>query len=68
MLPDRSPANAAFVAWFTSPLCFQIILGKRERYRDNFSDRLGFRCSERKALDERGKAVAEFPARGGSFA
>jgi hypothetical protein len=50
-----------------SPL-FQIILGKRERHRDNFSDRLGFRCSERKALDERGKAVAEFPARGGSFA
>jgi hypothetical protein len=25
MLPDRSPANAAFVAWYALPL-FQIIL------------------------------------------
>jgi hypothetical protein len=54
VLPDRSRANAAFVAWYAP---FQIKRGKRERHRDNLSRRLGFRCSERTA-PERLRRVA----------
>jgi hypothetical protein len=47
VLSDRSPANAAFVAWYASRS--RSIVGRRQRHRENFSGRIGFRCSERKA-------------------
>jgi hypothetical protein len=62
VLPDRSRANAAFVAWYAP---FQInrgtprsrsIVGK-ERHRDNLSGRLGFRRSERMAPERLSQAA-----------
>src|SRR6266576_2577644 len=57
MLPDRSPANAAFVARCASLFC---ISSKREGRRDNFSGRLEFRSSKKEA--GRGNAVGSRPA------
>jgi hypothetical protein len=50
MLPDRSPANAAFVARRAS--LFRIS-SKREGRRDNFSGRLEFRSSKRRPAEDR---------------
>jgi hypothetical protein len=55
VLPDRSPANAAFVAWYAPR--FRSMVGQRERHRDNLSGRIGFRCSERKAPERLSQAA-----------